>query len=130
MSGDSRGFYSEAKFLGQHFKISRGILKKTACMAIEERIMIADLEAIKKVYPYLDRLDELGLTEMIDKVIVPFVENEGFAKWQRDVVTDMAIKKGDPIKSGSCKRKGEEDNYDYQDKDSEIIEEKEEEERD
>lgn len=109
---DSKGFYQASTFLGQHFKISQGILKRTACMALEERVLIADLEAMKKVLPWLDKLETLDLSKLIDKVVMPFIENEGYAKWMRDVVTDMAIKKGDTRTREKWKTEG----------DSEIIE--------
>ena len=113
---ENKGFYQQATYLGQHFRISRGILKRTACMAEEERLLIADLEAIKKVFPYMDgdKLNSLTMPQLIDKILMPFIEGEGFAKWQRDVVTDMAIKKGDTTK-GAKWRTGEED------KDAEVT---------
>jgi len=83
-------------------------------MGIEERLMLADMEAIKKVYPLLDDVGNMDIPELIDKIIKPFIENEGFAKWQRDVVTDMAIKKGDTTKGASYKR--------GKDKDDEVTE--------
>ena len=95
MSDNSaKGFYWASSYLGQDHRVSNGIRKKTACMAIDERVLIGDLDAIIKVYPILDNIGEMDLPTLIKKVILPFVENEGIAKWQRDVVTDMAILKG------------------------------------
>ena len=78
-------------------------------MGEEERLLIADLEAVKKVWPILDTLNTLDLPQLIDKAIMPFLKNEGHAKWQRDVVTDMAIKKGDTTKGTSWKHKDKDD---------------------
>lgn len=94
---ESKGFFQAASFLGQHGTISQGILRKTACMGAEQREQIALLEAIKAVWPRIEsgELDTATIPELIDKAILPFLENLGFAAWQRDVVTDMAIKKGE-----------------------------------
>ena len=48
--------------------------------------------------------NKLDMLELIDKAIMPFLENLGFADWQRDVVTDMAIRKGDTRKKSGWKR--------------------------
>lgn len=106
MSGESKGFYSSATYLGQHRRISQGILKKTACMGQEERQDIAMLEGIKKVWPVLEdpTLEDLSVSDLIDKTILPFIEGLGYANWLRDVVTDMAIKKGDTRKRSSWNR--------------------------
>jgi hypothetical protein len=105
----NKGFYSAASYLGQDHRISNGILKETACMAIEERVLIADLEAIKKIFPLLDQIGDMDMKTLIDKIILPLIKNEGYAKWQRDVVTDMAIKKGESMPSdGWKKNKGHE----------------------
>lgn len=104
---EGKGFYQAASYLGQHPNISKGLLKKTSCMGQEQREEIAVLDAIKKVYPLLDSedaLDKLDMLELIDKAIMPFLENLGFADWQRDVVTDMAIRKGDTRKKSGWKR--------------------------
>lgn len=115
MSQESgKGFYQAATYLGQNSRISRGILKETACMAQDERVLIADLEAVKKVWPFLEQIEDMPLDILIDKIILPFIENEGYANWQRDVVTDMAMKKGDMTKSGMWRNK--------KDKDEEINE--------
>jgi hypothetical protein len=106
MSSDSKGFYQAATFLGQNKEISKGILKKTACMSIEERVLIADLEWIISIYPKLDCLEDMDVPELIKSVIEPVIANEGFAKWQRDVVTDMAIKKGDPTRKDFFAKRG------------------------
>jgi len=94
---DNKGFYQAASYLGQHKNISRGILKKTSCMGQEEREEIAILEAVKKVWPLIEsgEIDTMSIPDLIDKALMPFIENRGFALWQRDVVTDMAIRKGD-----------------------------------
>lgn len=101
---ESKGFYQAATYLGQHPRISQGILKKTACMGIEERELIADLDAILEVYPLLDELPSMDIPDLISKVLMPFIKNEGYAKWQRDVVTDMALKKGDTRKKSGWKK--------------------------
>lgn len=97
MSDSGKGFYQAASYLGQHKNISRGILKKTSCMGQEQREQIAMIEAVKKVYPLIEsgELDLLEVPDLINKALLPFLENLGFANWQRDVVTDMAIRKGD-----------------------------------
>jgi hypothetical protein len=94
---EGKGFYQAASYLGQHKNISRGILKKTACMGKEQRELIGNLEAIKKVWPLIEsgEIDNMTVPEMLDKIVMPFIENQGFALWERDVVTDMAIRKGD-----------------------------------
>jgi hypothetical protein len=114
MSDNGKGFYQAASYLGQHFNISKGILKETACMAIEERTLIADIESILTVMPHIENIENLSLEDILKKIVLPIVKNEGLAKWQRDVVTDMAMKKGDTTKKDSWKHGKQTD------KDSEI----------
>jgi hypothetical protein len=99
-----KGFYQAATYLGQHFKISKGILKDTACMAQEERLLIAELKAIDKIYPLLASIGDMNIPQLIKEIMLPIIENEGYANWQRDVVTDMAIKKGDPRRKDKWKK--------------------------
>lgn len=102
---ESKDFYSHATLLGQDHRISTGILKETACMDVESRVLIADLLAVKDIYKIIDKIPDMDIPELIDKVLLKLLKNEGYAKWLRDVVTDMAIKKGEAMPYASMKNK-------------------------
>jgi len=119
----AKGFYYAASYLGQDHRVSNGLRKKTACMAIDERVLLGDLDALIEVLPFLEsgELFDMDVPTLIKKVLEPFIKNEGVAKWQRDVVTDMAILKGSAMPSDRWKTKKKPSKGD-----DEIKEEKEE----
>jgi len=63
-----------------------GILQKTACMNSDERTVIGYLEFLKILFK-----SDKNFIEFIDKVILPFIEFQGHARWKRDVVTDLGL---------------------------------------
>lgn len=66
-------------------------LNASACMSKNRRFQLAVITWSKTLPENLDKLSE---EEIIDKVVIPLIQFSGWAEWERDTVTDMAIKKG------------------------------------
>ena len=63
----------------------RKFLEVTACMNPQERVQIALLTTAKRV------LNSPDFSAFVDQIALPFVQELGMAKWQRDVVTDLGF---------------------------------------
>lgn len=83
-------YLAETRLLGQWVGHKVPILKETACMDVEDRELIALLTC------YLD-VEDIPEKEkvFIQKKIMPYLRYMAWAKWPRDVLTDMALRKGD-----------------------------------
>lgn len=90
MSKPLRSFYDATKYLGQFIGQKVSFLQNTSCMDQETRELIAILDFCKITF-----VDDKEFIELID-FILPLIEKLGYAKWQRDTVTDMALCKGSP----------------------------------
>jgi hypothetical protein len=84
------GYYDATKYLGQFIGEKEEFLRETACMSPEMRVTFAVLEGARDFFK-----DEPELIKMIDE-LKPILKKIGFAQWQRDTVTDMALKKANP----------------------------------
>jgi hypothetical protein len=84
------GYYDATKYLGQFIGEKEEFLNETACMSPEMRVTFAVLEGARDFFK-----DEPELIKMIDE-LKPILKKIGFAQWQRDTVTDMALKKANP----------------------------------
>jgi hypothetical protein len=104
MSKKLRDYFEATEYLGAFVGEKVPFLFKTSCMNPDERVRIAILDWLIN----MQNIDLSKLTEIesIQKVIMPLIENMGFAKWIRDTVTDMAIRKG---RSGISERFGKPD---------------------
>lgn len=90
MSKPIAGYYDATKYLGQFIGEKEAFLRETACMSPEMRVTFAVLEGAKEFFK-----NEPELLEMI-KQLEPLLRRIGHAQWQRDTVTDMALKKANP----------------------------------
>lgn len=93
MSKPISGYYDATKYLGQFIGEKIDFLRKTSCMSPEMRLTFAVLEGSKLIFK-----DDPELLKMIAE-IEPLLERIGYAQWQRDTVTDMAMKKANPQES-------------------------------
>jgi len=87
---DKEGYYEASTLLGQQVaKIKDGkFLSKTACMDQQTRELMAILDFVEKGE------DTEGKKEIEE--IKPLFQDLGRAKWQRDVITDLALLLGKP----------------------------------
>ncbi len=90
MSKPISGYYDATKYLGQFIGEQEEFLKDTACMSPEMRITFAVLQSAKEIFK-----DDAEILQLITDA-EPLLRRLGFAQWQRDTVTDMAIKKANP----------------------------------
>ncbi len=83
-------YLAETRLLGQWVGHKVPILKETACMDVEDRELIALITC------YLEVEDlSLEVKKHFQKKILPYLRYMAWAKWPRDVLTDMALRKGD-----------------------------------
>jgi len=80
---DKEGYYEASQYLGQRVGKKNKFLQKTACMDQQTRELIASIEFVKTVGNDEDRKE---LEE-----IEPYFEMLGYARWQRDVISDFAL---------------------------------------
>jgi dissimilatory sulfite reductase (desulfoviridin) alpha/beta subunit len=76
-------YYDVAKYLGNQVGRKTAFLQKTACMDQQTRELIAILDFINDIG------DEDEKKEIAE--IMPLIEKMGYANWNRDVLTDMAL---------------------------------------
>jgi len=84
---EKEGYYEASTYLGSKLGKQKdgSFLKKTACMDINSRKKIAVLDFIKEQNPEIKKDIEV-IEDLIIKV--------GQALWNRDVITDLALKLG------------------------------------
>ncbi len=87
MSKPITGYYEATKYLGQFIGQQIPFLQETSCMDPSCRELFAILDFIASIDP--------NMVEIV-KIVKPFFEKLGFARWNRDTVTDMALRKGAP----------------------------------
>lgn len=87
--------YQTYKLLGQDIAKIVPFLSETSCMNPEVREFIALMKMYQKLFP-----EDKEFNEWLKKEVIPAFGYLGYAKWKRDVLTDLALKKG---------RKGEKD---------------------
>jgi hypothetical protein len=92
MSKPLQSFYEATKYLGQFIGEKVPFLKETSCMSPNIREIMASIDFA------LEFWTKENDTEMIEilKIAKSFLEKLGYARWERDTVTDMALKKGSP----------------------------------
>lgn len=80
------------KELWEHYKAmsvdvgkERPFLQDTGCMNQDQRVMIALLNTAKRA------LNNEEFDLFIDQVVLPYVQELGWALWGRDVVTDLGF---------------------------------------
>lgn len=61
-------------------------LKNTACMNPEQRVTLALCETTKEIFK-----EDKEFVEFMNDIAIPFYEKQGWAKWGRDVVTDLGF---------------------------------------
>ena len=101
MSKPISGYYDATKYLGQFIGEREEFLRETACMSPEMRLTFAVLQGAEAFFK-----DEPDILKLIAE-LKPILKNIGYAQWQRDTVTDMALKKANPTET-----------EDFQDEDS------------
>lgn len=61
-------------------------LKDTACMNPEQRVTLALCETMKELFK-----EDVEFTAFMNDIVIPFYSKLGWAKWGRDVVTDLGF---------------------------------------
>ena len=90
MSKPISSYYDATKYLGQFIGEQEEFMRETACMSPEIRLTLAVLESATEFFKEDPEL--LGMIAQIK----PLLKRIGYARWERDTVTDMAIKKANP----------------------------------
>lgn len=110
MSGNvTESFYNTSKLLGGYLQ-REPLLGETACMGAEERVVKALLMTVVKLLPTLAKedLSTMPFEQLINEVAIPLENALGYANWPRDVITDMAIFRGEQELKERCKRREDE----------------------
>lgn len=79
------------RFLGGVIGHLVEFLANTSCMDEGYRIMIAKIEIFELLVEY-EKEGEFDLISFISKVVKPSLERLGWAKWKRDILTDLALR--------------------------------------
>ena len=89
-------FYNTSKLLGGYLR-REPLLGETACMGAEERVVKALFLTVLKLWPTLSRKDlsAMSFEELVRDIAIPLEDALGYANWPRDVITDMAIFRGE-----------------------------------
>lgn len=93
MSKPVSSYYDATKYLGQFIGEQEQFMRETACMSPEIRLTLAVLESAAEFFK-----DDEELLELIAQ-LKPLLKRIGHARWERDTVTDMAIKKANPTET-------------------------------
>lgn len=91
MSKPLNTYYEATKYLGQFIGDKVKFLELSACMDHESRKKFAILYSLDKEFR---KVLDTETYELLKTIIEPLIMNIGYARWPRDTVTDMALKKG------------------------------------
>jgi hypothetical protein len=95
MGYEKEGYYEASTYLGQRVGKQHQFLQKTACMDIKVRKSLAVFEFMKKKNPeFKEQIEEF-------ESLLTFL---GAALWNRDVITDLALKLGQKSNVQSFKK--------------------------
>jgi hypothetical protein len=86
----SREQFEVTYYLGAQVGQAIPFMKEIACMPVEWREIIALLDILKIVKP-----DDKALQTDIEKILKPICERIGWANWNPDIITHLAMRLGD-----------------------------------
>jgi len=91
MGKDDWGSYDrESKFLGKQIGFKFKFLAYTSCMDKQTRLDLAGIETFRSMIE--NDKDSKETVDFIDKIVKPLLEKIGYANWERDILTHLALK--------------------------------------
>ena len=90
----SSDLYRLSSLLSQQVSNKFPIFKEIALMNVDERVSFAVLYVITKEKILEKDLENMTIEEMIEKILMPLLQDIGYAKFRADVLTHLGWKIG------------------------------------